>query len=127
MFTFSTSTDDEKDNETLQKPEVSQFVETSCFWFRPTGVKKKKPKRPSCDLVRQSMLYHDHNNDYFIVDLEVLVFLWHSSSWIFHKDLTTNCVPWEGWMGTGYCAFLGYWGSVAVPNLFQIWHSRIRL
>ena len=40
MFTFSTSTDDEKDNETLQKPEVSQFVETSCFWFRPTGVKK---------------------------------------------------------------------------------------
>lgn len=38
-------------------------------------VLKKKPKRPSCDLVRQSMLYHDHNNDYFIVDLEVLVFL----------------------------------------------------
>ena len=41
MFTFSTSTNDEKDNETLQKPEVSQFVETSCFWFRPTGLKKK--------------------------------------------------------------------------------------
>ena len=41
MFTFSTSTNDEKDNETLQKPEVSQYVETSCFWFRPTGVKKK--------------------------------------------------------------------------------------
>lgn len=126
MFTFSTSTDDEKDNETLQKPEVSQFVETSCFWFRPTGVKKKS-LRDHLVILWDNLLYHDHNNDYFIVDLEVLVFLWHSSSWIFHKDLTTNCVPWEGWMETGYCVFLGYWGSVAVPSLFQIWHSRIRL
>lgn len=65
MFTFSTSTDDEKDNETLQKPEVSQFVETSCFWFRPTGVKKKAEETIlwSCEIIYvipwpQQWLFH---------------------------------------------------------------------
>lgn len=57
MFTFSTSTDDEKDNETLQKPEVSQFVETSCFWFRPTGVKKKKSLRDHLVILWDNLCY----------------------------------------------------------------------